>query len=600
MFVVNHLPSRVAGTMCQIKYLFVVALVCSLFVSCEKEEASDGTIEIFAEAMSGGNGKVLLDGATATWVNGDAIRINSTEVAVERRNDRAYISYNAAEDEVTRAVYPASLASGDLTSDNVTINFPAYYHYRTDASGHQLLDLPMAARSSGRNPLQFKHLTGALYVTVTNTAETTLTLQSVSVHSNGYKLNGSKIIDLTNLEGFTSTFAGEGESQASSRFVTLLFDEGYPLAPGASIRVMVPVMPSGGVGSNKNDFTIRVKSYDTSQNFYLFSQTQNTGTDHVLHRNELGYAPVSITASGAGAILDQENGNYVVRNAMDFLLMTQNITSGTITGSSNIDILSDIDMSGIPITTINNPTYTGTINGNNHTINNLKINSLNLGTSGFCCALFYRVQANIRVKNIKLHNILLNHQTSTDKKIILSGLFGSYSTTNNGTLNVENCEVTFAAPNVRTSNGPIYFGGLLGEIEMGTSHVSITNCTVTTLDFSLAGRAFYWGGFVGSVGSSNVTIENSSWSGTTNIDAQKAIRIGGMIGNKTQGLFSAKENTINGTISAKSPYGQARYLGTLLGYFSTPNTVDTLHITRNIAFTLNDTTITPDAFGVNR
>lgn len=577
MFVVNHLPSRVAGTMCQIKYLFVVALVCSLFVSCEKEEASDGTIEIFAEAMSGGNGKVLLDGATATWVNGDAIRINSTEVAVERRNDRAYISYNAAEDEVTRAVYPASLASGDLTSDNVTINFPAYYHYRTDASGHQLLDLPMAARSSGRNPLQFKHLTGALYITVTNTATVPLTLQSVTVSSNQYKLNGTKTIDLNQLEDVTYSYIGPSSTQAPSRFVTLLFDEGYTLATGSSVRVMVPVMPSGGNGSFQNDFTISVKSFDDSDNFYLFSQTQPSGSDHILHRNELGYAPVSITASGAGAILDQEKGNYVVRNAMDFLLMTQNITSGAITDSSNIDILSDIDMSGIPITSINNDAYIGTINGHYHTISNLTINSRNIGSSNYICALFAKARTNIRIKNITFDNLSLCHEGTTNNTLKLGGLFGTLTSTS-GTLSIDSCNINFDSINITGANSSVYFGGLLCEVDGNQPTINISNCS-TTHNITLDERSFYWGGFIGSSGAAHVSVTNSSCTDTINLTATTNIRAGGMIGNKTYGNFSATGCSVTGKMNMTAG-GQNNYLASLIGRY-TPNGQSTINISNN-------------------
>lgn len=241
-------------------------------------------IEIFAERMGNGS-KVLLDGAHSSWVDGDSIRINSDKVVVERINDHAYIRY-AAPLSINRAVYPALLASGNLSSDNVTITFPAYYHYRTDGSGHQLLDLPMAARSEDDDPMQFKHLTGALYITVTNTAAVPLTLQSVTIQSNIYQLNGTRSIDLSDLDNIGSVFT----TDADLKTVTLVFDTGYTLSANASIKVMIPIMPVGGNGNNI--FTIKVRSTSAGQaNFYLNSRKQPSGSDHALARNQLGYAP---------------------------------------------------------------------------------------------------------------------------------------------------------------------------------------------------------------------------------------------------------------------------------------------------------------------
>lgn len=587
MFVVNHLPSRVAGTMCQIKYLFVVALVCSLFVSCEKEEASDGTIEIFAEAMSGGNGKVLLDGATATWVNGDAIRINSTEVAVERRNDRAYISYNAAEDEVTRAVYPASLASGDLTSDNVTINFPAYYHYRTDASGHQLLDLPMAARSSGRNPLQFKHLTGALYITITNIAETTLTLQSVSIYSSKYQLSGNKTIYLDRVEETGNATAGS----VDPRTVTLVFDTGYTLTGGNSARFMIPVMP---VGSD-HQFTIKVKSYATGQSTsYLKSEIQQPGGDHALLRNQLGYAPISITASGSTtSVLELNAGKYLVRTPLDFKKMVDAIQNQWLSNSASYSIVEDIDMSGFPVSTITY-NFIGTLNGNGHTIKNLTVNSVITGGNCYC-ALFKYIGSNAQISNIIFDKLILFAQNVRNTPLYISGI--SAQSGGSGTPSFNNCVVNIQSLDIGDATGDVYIGGILGE---ASSKTEMTNCGVTLLDnISVNTKNIWYGGFIGYCGQYYTTINSSTYSGNITLNAETNIYAGGFIGRKNQSFFYSRNSSVSGSITATAS-GSYKYLGSLIGYYVSPAQADTANITRNLTFSFNGSTITPDAFGVNR
>lgn len=567
------------------------------FVGCEKTdelpESNNGMIEIFAESMSGG-GKVLLDGADATWVDGDSIRINSDKVAVVRQNGHAYIRYAADDEEVIRAVYPASLASGNLTSDNANLTFPAYYHYRTDGEGHQLLDLPMAAYSDGSSSLQFKHLTGALYVTVTNDADMPLTLMSVTVASNAYLLNGLHSVDFTNLENIQSV----NSSNESQKEVTLLFDDGYALSADASVKVMIPVLPvGGGGGGTNNNLTIRVKSYSPSENkFYLYSNTQASGSDHVLLRNELGYAPVSVTATGEdAAVLNQADGNYIVQSPLDFLLMTQNLTNGTLPSTANIDITSDIDMSGIPITTIRRNDFTGTINGNNHTISNLTINSVSVGNEGYYCALFAKSGTNIRIKNITFNHLTLHHEGNTANTLRIGGLISSI--TSSGTFNLENCHIQIDSVSTVGATSSIFFGGLLCEKDDGIPSIVISNCSVITPHLIMSGQSFYWGAFIGSAGNSTVTVTNSRWSGAATINASSAIRIGGIIGNKTQGSFSATDCTLSGTIDASAPYGRFRTLGTLIGYFSTPHTESTSNLSMDVSFSLNDTVITPSTYG---
>lgn len=131
-------------------HILATLLALLTLAGCEKvDDGVDGMVEIFAESMSGG--KVLLDGANSTWVTGDQIRLNGTTATVTRRDDRAYISSDGLAD-VNRAVYPASLVGSSLTSNTVSIEFPRYYHYRTGDGGQQVLDLPMAAYSTGNNP----------------------------------------------------------------------------------------------------------------------------------------------------------------------------------------------------------------------------------------------------------------------------------------------------------------------------------------------------------------------------------------------------------------------------------------------------------------
>lgn len=571
------------------------------FVGCEKEmDEGDGMIEIFAETM-GSNSKVRLDGANSTWENGDPICINGDEVSVVRGdNGRAYISY-ANPQSVNRAVYPASLAANsDLSSDYISLNFPAYYHYRTDASGHQLLELPMAARSEGNASLKFKHLTGALYVTVKNTANVPLILQSVTVASNIYQLNGSRNVDLDNLNNIAPI---RTETNDSRNTVTLVFDTGYTLASNASVRVMLPVMPVGGNGNNL--FTIKVRSCSANkQSAYLTSNTQGAGSDHTLERNELGYAPVNISISEETQPLDQQNGHYVVRTPLDFKLMTESITSGEITGNAQIDILEDLDMTDIPVTTIKNAGnhFYGKIDGHNHIIDNLVINSRDFEASGCYCALFHQLPVTSSIQNLSLNNLTLKHNKNITTILKIGSLVGTFDRDNGSdSLVFSNCNVSINAIDISGANGSIYFGGIICEPTGQAGFASIHNCHLTTnnLTINCNNSSIFWGGLIGYSGSAKTRIVSSSWTGSVILHAYKNLFVGGMIGRKNSNKFTAKNNVISGTITGISETGNANYLGSMVGYFYTPNIIDTLGNQLNVNISFNGSPVS-DVFGIKR
>lgn len=574
------------------KILACMALLACMFVlaGCTKEEdhLDDGLIEIFAESMSG-NAKVLLDGASSTWVNGDPIRINSDEVNVVKMDGHAYINYPDPP-SVNRAVYPASLTTSALTSDVVTLNFPAYYHYRTDGGGHQILELPMAAYSTDNNPLQFKHLTGALYVTVTNSAAVPLTLQSITVSSSAYQLNGNRSIDFRALE----SISGKVAYSASELSVTMLFDTGHILASGESVKVMIPVMPVGGVEGYKNAFTIGIRAHSTDQStFYSYSRSQPSGDDHILMRNVLGYAPASITSGDEGnPELDIDDRAYVVRTSMDFVAMMNAIARGVIHDNDSIKIVSDINMSGITIKTINAPLYCGKINGNNHVIDSLTIESLDMGNAGVFCGLFKNAGGEFNIHDISFNHLVLKSQVRTSYALYMGAIIAEYEQEEGGTIYLNNCNVNIASTIIENAGDAIYFGGLIGSIGSSNSH-QISNCSINISNQSIScSTTVRWGGIIGATGASTTTIENSRVSAVSSLTAVRHIYAGGLIGYKVSSTLTATGCTTSGTIETSA--GGNRYIGKMIGYYSTPRRI--LNVTGN-TLGLEFVGLTPGNFG---
>ena len=557
--------------------------------ACQKtnDAAPDGMVEIFAESMNG-NGKVVFDGLSATWRSGDAIRINGSTATVDRRGDHAYISNASISEGTNRALYPASLEVVNWGTDNPVVTLPAYYHYRTDSSGHQLLDLPMAAYSNGStSPLQFKHLTGALYVTVKNTSANARALQSVTVKSNKYALNGSLNVALN-----TTDLVAARTGTPDELFVTLVFDKVVTLANGESVRVMIPVRP---VGSD-NNFTIEVKSYASGQSIsYLSSKTQPSGTDHSLARNELGYAPMDISDGETEVpVLTLNVDKYEIYTPYDFKLMTDAIEGNWFRNNgAKYYIMNDLDMTGTEVTPIDNIDFIGTIEGNNHTISNLTINGIRVSGSVYC-GLFLKTGFRMTFQNITFDNLSLINENVGDSTLYVGAIEACNPNSSNYTKTFSNCTINIVRFNDGCATGTVFFGGLIGCLN-DAAPVNISRCHVTTPAINLRCTTTRLGGMIGqNNGAKQTRIENSSWTGagTTTIKSSY-VYAGGLIGQKGLGRFNAENCTVTGRMEVDS--STYHYIGSLIGHLnaSAPYDVDGGNNTTGFSASLNGDEIIP-------
>jgi hypothetical protein len=526
---------------------------------CEKFEDNDGMVEIFAESMTGSS-KVLLDGPNATWMDGDAIRLNNYTHAVQRIQGHAYISNTGLNNNTTNyALYPASLEVTNWGTNTPTITFPAYYHYRTNSSGQQILELPMAAYSTDNNPLQFKHLTGALYITVTNTYTHPVTLHSVTVASRNHQLCGKRQINMDHLENIS----GVPPTSDNDKSVCMLFDTGYTLAQNESVRVMIPVLPV----DSANMFNVIVKSHTENQpKMNQFSKWQPSDRNNSLARNELGYAPASLSSSDGTTEIDilSNNGTaYEIRTPFDFYLMTKSI-DGAWLSRATYKMVADVDMTGLPVSPITNSGVSAvcTINGAGHTVSNLTINGTKIDDEVFC-ALFKSSGATIQ--NITFDNLRLVNEGVGSSTLYVGAIEAYNSTLNSsGTKTISNCTVNIGSFSDGGATGEVYFGGLIGYLQY--AKLSMTNCNVTMPAINIGNATVvWWGGFVGSMGSSNANITTSTWrgNGTIELHASNRMAAGGFFGFKNGGAVNAT-GSVSGTISAYSN-GTNRYIGSIVG-----------------------------------
>lgn len=569
--------------------LLTAALVMA---ACQKENPMQQWVEVSTESYN--TAKVVLDGTNATWADGDELLVNGTTTAIHRHiNGHTYINASAVNATgVNRALYPADLSTSDIGTDNISVNLPAQYRYRTDNGGHQLLAIPMAARSDGASPMLFHHLTGALVFNIVNDLDRPLTLDRLTVQSDRYSLSGTRNIDFSALDATSATTP----IQDADRTVELIFD-GQLLAAGDSLSVTVPIAPVGA----DNHFTISVSGHHEGTR-YSYSRSQTSGG--ALARNQMGYARTEINSTdnrtqqgplfNYQSVSSQDELKFLISTPTDFKLMADAISNnwtcmiGGVTFSyknSKYLVKKDIDMSGLAISPITE--FTGAeFDGGSYTISNLTIN----GADGKC-GLFATI-GKASIHDITLNNTTLNYTgtgelhiaplicdlTSSDTltncninnvKVAISnsvtdiyyGGLVAYCTAS-GDFTIQSC-TTNHAPSLSTTNCTIYCGGLIGYATASNNTI-ITSCHVdcTNTNISTSARIYY-GGFIGN-SVSTIRISSCTWSGENVSLNCNNLRLGGIVGTTAANALFNDNCTINGTFTTNNP--STKYTGKYVGY----------------------------------
>lgn len=223
---------------------------------------------------------------------------------------------------------------------------------------------------------------------------------------------------------------------------------------------------------------------------------------------------------------------YPIKNLEDFKIINQN-------PSQNYILKADLDFSDSVISKyVISSSFTGKLNGNGHTIKNIK------STTPFFSYLYKAV-----IENLFVENFSLNAQESN----YYSAFFGNLS---NSTINNVHMK------DVNISNGR-YIGGLVGY----ASNSTIQNSSVNEFNNSKTSNSssVSIGGLIGSLNTSNIyncfVCDNE-----IKFNGNGVIGIGGLVGNTVD---SNIENVYaTGTIETNSYYA-----GGIVGYSNTSNGV---------------------------
>jgi hypothetical protein len=587
----------------------VLLLLAFVFASCEKDnQLEDGLIPIYCEPLGNSTKVSVIDDVKSRWVEGDEISINGQTTQVLFSNGQACVHYTADANSVNRAVYPASMVGEgtSFASDEIDVTFPAEYHYR-EADGHQQIEIPMVAKSTGTDALEFKHLTGALCVQLYNNSGAEVLVRSVTIASDNSQLSGPCTVDV-----YTAAITTRvAEPTTAQKKVTLHFDHGLKVTNGNTRKVLIPVLPVG----DGNHFTVTVDFCQPSELSHAFRFTKTQSSGGALARNILGYAKTELSTEVSSvishtALIEWEENHYNVYTPLDFYLLVQAINDQSATDDFashqyyymyNISIQRDIDMTGDTITPIKDH-YRGVISGNGYTIGDLTIRSVkeSASSTNYCCSLFSRNYINVaQISNVTLKNLTLLHQGNNCSALTFGAIYAKVD----NAMTISNCQVNIKSIKTTSSSTQIYFGGFIGELLYSAQNtpldVTFNNCNVSIKesDIECNGRIFF-GNFIGYADSKYNTEFNSCRSeGNVTLKAlSSSVIIGGFIGQKSNNDFVATNCSIRDTVSATVGTNYS-YGGKIVGRYYNQGSIDVENNnTFSLLYRINGREITPSQY----
>lgn len=198
--------------------------------------------------------------------------------------------------------------------------------------------------------------------------------------------------------------------------------------------------------------------------------------------------------------------------------------------SSNYKLVADLDASNVEVTPVSG-SFTGSLNGDGHSINNLTITP-GTSTSG----LFSRLDNNSKVSNLNIINAVVGLSEEVSRAGVLA------AEASNAT--IDGVHVY----NVTTSNGDSYdsaFGGIIGSAML---HTAISNCSVANASFNLPKASV--GGIVGGM-RTGVTVQSSSFNGSI----KGASEVGGIVGSSITGDEKIADCHVDADIVANNIVG---------------------------------------------
>ncbi len=296
-----------------------------------------------------------------------------------------------------------------------------------------------------------------------------VTLTNVTVSGGNFSTTADKGINLGGLIGFSALGDGAKLTLTGCKVENSVF-KGFHTVAG-----LVGKIPS-------NDMSSSITECQSINNTFYYSDTRDRndadGAPWSEFYNQGGYKHGTVASSCTsegnkginqiveGLVRDSNDGSFAISSANGLVYASANIF--TATGTKVVNIMNDIDMTGVSYTPTHYNTNTGalTINGNNNSIVNLSVDG------GVYAALLGRVSSTLMIKDLTIKDSEFAADNNKDGEYTVGAFIGWAATHGDDTkITLENCK----AENVKYGSTK-YVGGLVGY--QTAKPLNITNCVV--------------------------------------------------------------------------------------------------------------------------
>lgn len=267
-----------------------------------------------------------------------------------------------------------------------------------------------------------------------------------------------------------------------ANFVPVIYcNESYPYT------YLQSFLSGGAMASTVFDDSEKYTTVHFSNNsFYDPQHIYLSGGTWVDHVNAYSSAPQGFSVSGNNVTISSSDGlAWLIKYINGIGPVTTTPQSGV-----NVILTADLDMGDyawVPMGyTQNSTVFTGTFDGQGHTISNLICQYLGTQT-GNNLGLFGTVGSNATIKNVQLKNAKLNTSNMDSGSALIGSIAGQ---TTGGT--VMNC---VGDAEIETLNSNTIMGGLVGKMSGGEIHSSYALPVMT---------GYTMGGLVGELSSGNL------------------------------------------------------------------------------------------------
>ena len=432
--------------------------------------------------------------------------------------------------DASRTEYTVQFPAVDA-SHTVEASFAQVYTVTASIGAGGTVTMDGTTIESGRYPVQ----EGAV---LTFTVEPDSGYQIASVQAGGEVLSG---------ENGSYTYTVKGDCTIAVTFQQQTY------------TVTAKVSGTGGkvsVSSEKVEHGGRVTVTVTPDGGYTVGSVQDNGTDVTKQVENNTYTLTNVTADHDITVTFQKLTSHTVSTAEQLIAWAEEVRNGNY--SLDCTLAADITLTGnwTPVGTTSANSYTGTFDGNNHTIRGLTVKG-----SDEYAGLFGYIGKDGTVKNVKLADVKI---TSDYQYAYVGGVAGN----NDGA--IENCSVSGSVSGNSTYNsvggvvgyqwggsitgcsssatvqGTGSVGGVVGQTNYGATLTACYSTDNVTLE-SNGSDNYYAGGVVGSNGAS-CTLTACYATGRVTGSGSGTIYVGGVTGDNASGTLTACYHA-KGTVS---------------------------------------------------